>query len=208
MTESHRTQLITQGYTVIAHAFEKDAARRKIVDVCGSAEYDVLKALYTDEDLALGPSRTNFRLQTRREGELLSPALASLLSSIGTAYSWFDASIITAVPGTGRQPAHRDYSMPRDRSGAWRVVVFTPVEDVLPNGGVTVVYPHTHLGEDSTKQKRIRMQAGDALVFFSSLKHYGAANNSEKFRVVLSQTFEVKGIAFPVAASETLARSA
>ena len=132
-----------------------------------------------------------------REGAFTSDALRALLAALahdGGAVHWYDASIITALPGRGRQPAHRDYAPPANAGGDWKLVVFTPVDDVARAGGATVVCPGTHFGTAATgRGKHVRLANGDALVFFSSLLHYGAANKAARERVLYSQTFSVRG---------------
>ena len=185
--------LLDEGYVVVRDAFEKDAVATRLVRLCGGSDYQSIADSYEDEDLALGPSRTNFRVPHRKRGELLSAPLADVLRLVDPQISWYDASIITALPGRGRQPTHRDYAMPEHADQCWKLVVFTPADDVAPRGGETVVYPRTHLGDDShTRIKRVRLQSGDALVFFSSLRHYGAANHTDAPRIVYSQTFEAR----------------
>lgn len=183
-----------QGYVVLKGSLPANGVADKIAAVSGGATtYQDLKQVFDDEDLALGPSRKNFRLTSPSRGMLLSERARGLLDSLGPC-NWYDASIITALPGRGKQPAHRDYSAPENPRGKWKLVVFSPMHDVKVNGGVTVVYPATHTGRDKTSLKRIRLDAGDELVFFSTLLHYGASNNADHPRILLSQTYEVEGI--------------
>ena len=194
--ESLPLSLLTDGYVVVRRAYHPDALREALHSRFGADTYESMCRIFEDEDLALGPSRTNFRVTKESKGKFMSKPLEELLSSIaeGGGWTWWDASIITALTGNGRQPAHRDYSMPEKASGRWKLVIFTPLEDVATNGGVTVVYPGTHFGADAVgRGTRIRLAKGDALVFFSSLLHYGAANNSGRERILLSQTFDVYG---------------
>ena len=189
-------EFLRDGYVVVQRAYEPNALRDALSSRFKADTYEALHAAFEDEDLALGPSRTNFRVTKESKGKLLSSTLSELLSTIaqGGGWRWWDASIITALPGLGRQPAHRDYSMPEKASGQWKVVVFTPLNDVVANGGVTVVYPGTHFGGVAGgRGKRVRLAKGDALVFFSSLIHYGAANKTDADRILFSQTFEVHG---------------
>lgn len=194
-TEAASAELRAQGYTVLRGAYDPEAVRERVVQLCGAADYDTLAAAFDDEDLALGGSRTNFRLTTPVAGRLLSAPLEKLFAALNprSGARWYDASLITALPDMGRQPAHRDYSRPARRSGSWKVVVFTPLADVSRVGGVTVVYPCTqHEDTDELRgTKRVRLDRGDALVFLSSLKHYGAANSTDAPRILLSQTFEI-----------------
>ena len=142
---------------------------------------------YTKTRTWPGPSRKNYRI----ESALLSKQSRALLDAFGE-WSWYDASIITALPGRGRQPAHRDYSAPEKVGGSWKLVSFSPAHDVVRTGGVTVVYPGTHFGADATGTKRIRLDEGDELFFFSTLLHYGAANSTDTPRILLSQTFDAR----------------
>ena len=197
------------GYVVLKGAFASDAVSSMLRSLCGSDEYDSIACEYEDEDLALGASRTNFRIQKKKDGRLMSRALHAFMKRVDPKYKWYDSSIITALPHSKRQPTHRDYSMPTSIEDTWKIVVFTPLADVKNNGGVTVVYPGTQFGDSDVDSGvgtlapeggslapeggsvRIRLNAGDALVFFSSLQHYGAANSRSENRILLSQTFEV-----------------
>ena len=183
--------LLRDGYVVLGGCFARDAARELVLRLGCGVEYETLAACLEDEDLALGPSRTNFRLR-RHQGLLMASALSGLLDELGETHTWYDASIITALAGRGRQPSHRDYSKPVHSDEPWKVVVFTPLDTVHPRGGVTCVYPGTHLQDLPAVARRIRLDPGDALVFFSTLQHYGAANNSTTHRILLSQTFDVR----------------
>lgn len=191
----HPRELLNNGFTILRGAFGDTDVRDHVCDLCGSKEpsFDTIATRFVDEDLALGPSRKNFRVTDEGRGMLTCPKLFSLFSEAFETCSWYDASIIGAIPGRGRQPIHRDYSRPVSASGPWKVVAFTPMEDVLPKGGLTVVHPETHLSNenDATRRRqRIRLHAGDVLVFFSSLRHYGASNDTDRVRVLYSQTFE------------------
>ena len=188
--------LLQDGFVLLHECFEPNTVCRKIEDICGAHNYKSVSRIFEDEDLALGQSRTNFRITNRKDGTLMSPKLHKLLQEIGNGhYSWYDSSIITALPGLGRQPRHRDYSRPESPDGTWKIVVFTPKTNVQVNGGETVVYRGTHLHDVfGVRGKRIRLAAGDAMVFFSSLEHYGGANETNEPRMLWSQTFEVKGL--------------
>ena len=175
---------------ILKKSFTPQRIKDEICKMSGCKTYEDLKDVFEDEDLALGESRTNFRITDPSEGCILSDQFRELLTELGQ-WSWYDASIITAIPGKGRQPAHRDYAAPKDNVGRWKIVTFSPMNDVKPNGGVTVVYPRTHVGHPRENLKRIRLDAGDELVFFSSLYHYGAANKSQDYRVMFSQTYDV-----------------
>ena len=180
-----------QGYVVLKGSLPSNSVADKISAISGGATtFQELKRVFEDEDLALGPSRKNYRVTDETRGSLLSERSRGVLDSLGS-WNWYDSSIITALPGRGRQPAHRDYSAPAKKEGKWKLVVFSPMHDVAANGGVTAVYPATHMGHGKTNLKRIRLNAGDELVFFSTLLHYGAANNSDDPRIMLSQTYEV-----------------
>lgn len=183
-----------QGYVVLKGSLSENSVADKISAASGGATtFQELKKVFEDEDLALGPSRKNYRVTSETRGMLLSHRSRGVLDSLGS-WNWFDSSIITALPGRGKQPAHRDYSAPTKKEGKWKLVVFSPMHNVTANGGVTAVYPATHMGHGKTNLKRIRLDAGDELVFFSTLLHYGAANNSDKPRVLFSQTYEVENI--------------
>ena len=183
-----------QGYVVLKGSLAPNSVAEKISAISGGADtYPELSKVYEDEDLALGPSRTNYRIRSKTQGMLLSERSRDLFDSLGS-WSWYDSSIITALPGKGKQTAHRDYSAPAQKEGKWKLVVFSPMHDVATNGGVTAVYPATHMGHSKARLKRIRLDAGDELIFFSTLFHYGAANASENPRILYSQTYEVENI--------------
>jgi ectoine hydroxylase-related dioxygenase (phytanoyl-CoA dioxygenase family) len=188
--EQLKKTLKEEGYVILRKSFAPEKIKDEICKMSGCKTYEELKDVFEDEDLALGESRTNFRITGPCEGCVLSNQFRELLTELGQ-WSWYDASIITAIPGKGRQPAHRDYAAPKNNTGRWKIVTFSPMNDVKLNGGVTVVFPTTHLGSPCGHSKRIRLDAGDELVFFSSLYHYGAANKSQEYRVMFSQTYDV-----------------
>lgn len=189
-------RLFEDGFVVLPSAFAQDDVHKRLCALFGASDYQTLECQLDDEDLALGASRTNFRLTERKNGCLLSPTLTQLLAGVAAQWEWYDASIITAIPGAGRQPKHRDYGMPETGDGDWKLVVFTPITDVVSHGGATCVYKGTHFGSTRGNLQRVHLKAGDALVFFSSLLHYGAANTTDTPRILLSQTFTVRGPAF------------
>ena len=103
-TEAASAELRAQGYTVLRGAYDPEAVRERVVQLCGAADYDTLAAAFDDEDLALGGSRTNFRLTTPVAGRLLSAPLEQLFAALNprSGARWYDASLITALPGMGR----------------------------------------------------------------------------------------------------------
>ena len=84
-------------------AFTQQAVCNRITSLCGDVTLDALETRYSDEDLALGSSRVNYRLN-HKDGHLQSDAIDTFLRTItDDNFTSYDTSIICAMTGMGRQ---------------------------------------------------------------------------------------------------------